>query len=621
MNDMTRALSSALFHFIWQGAAVAVALWIALLLLRKKSPNTRYVVSFVALALMAALPLLTASLSYSRAVTTAVSAVRAQGTTSSSVNSRSLVSTNETSWLVQAQQWALTVWSIGVVLFSLRIVWSCRYLYVLKRRGAMAEAAITELVSKLGRRMGVEKHVRVLISSIAESPGAIGWLRPIILLPASSVLGLSPEQLEAVIAHELAHIRRYDYLVSAFQVVVETLLFYHPAVWWTSSRIRAEREFCCDDLAVRACGDAVCYARALSSLEKMRAVRPSLVLGVTDGSLLYRIQRIIGEKTMGYGPSKLSVVFVMGFAVAGLTINMGWLGAQPKKQESGTAGFLRQVGPAAPDVPGVNVDLGGSSLLHRTSVGYPESLWKKGIDGTVSVEATLDSSGNVVDAHVLSGPTELRRSALESVLQWHFVADGAQSNRTVHIMFDSKAAQSARENGQAGYALTVQKMTVTPPVLSEEQAAKLAKAKQGQDAAAASADQAKIEPAMMKLKAAQEEQELRKKAMLSSEPRKLEPGAARGRVLASISVIGLSDQARDQLLGKLPVRVGDTLTSELLERITAAVRGFDEHLVNRYVPLENNGANLQIVAPSGGEPFVQFRVIPSNTPEPTLRRP
>src|SRR5262249_34341198 len=151
------------------------------------------------------------------------------------------VATSETSWLVQAQQRALTVWSIGVVLFSLRIIWSCRYLYLLKRRGAMAEAAIIELVSRLGRRMGVQKPVRVLISSIAESPGAIGWLRPIILLPASSVLGLSPEQLEAVIAHELAHIRRYDYLVSAFQVVVETLLFYHPAVWWTSSRIRAER--------------------------------------------------------------------------------------------------------------------------------------------------------------------------------------------------------------------------------------------------------------------------------------------------------------------------------------------------------------------------------------------
>jgi beta-lactamase regulating signal transducer with metallopeptidase domain len=109
------------------------------------------------------------------------------------------------------------------------------------------------------------------------------------------ILGLTPQQLGAVLAHEIAHIQRYDYLVNILQIMAETLLFYHPAVWWASGRIRHERELCCDDLAVRSCGDALCYARALTTLEKLRALSPSMAMGSTGGSLFYRIQRLMGE--------------------------------------------------------------------------------------------------------------------------------------------------------------------------------------------------------------------------------------------------------------------------------------------------------------------------------------
>src|SRR4029434_68939 len=99
---------------------------------------------------------------------------------------------------------------------------------------------------------------------IAAVHSAVGRLRPVLLLPAASLAGLTPQQLEAVLAHELAHIRRHDYLGNVFQTLVEALLFYHPAVWWPSARIRYERELCCDDLAVEVCGDPVCYERALT---------------------------------------------------------------------------------------------------------------------------------------------------------------------------------------------------------------------------------------------------------------------------------------------------------------------------------------------------------------------
>ena len=108
------------------------------------------------------------------------------------------------------------------------------------------------------------------MSRLADAPSVVGWLRPAILIPAAALAGLNAAQLQAILAHELAHIRRHDYLVNMLQTVVETLLFYHPAVWWVSSRMRHERELCCDDLAVRHCGDAIGYARALTRLERMR---------------------------------------------------------------------------------------------------------------------------------------------------------------------------------------------------------------------------------------------------------------------------------------------------------------------------------------------------------------
>jgi HEAT repeat protein len=119
----------------------------------------------------------------------------------------------------------------------------------------------------------------------------------VILFPASALTGLAPDQLEAILAHELAHIRRHDYLVNLLQTVVETLLFYHPAVWWVSRQIRAERENCCDDLAVDLCGDALVYARALTRVERLRRVRLELAVNANGGSLMKRINRLVAAES------------------------------------------------------------------------------------------------------------------------------------------------------------------------------------------------------------------------------------------------------------------------------------------------------------------------------------
>jgi soluble lytic murein transglycosylase-like protein len=135
--------------------------------------------------------------------------------------------------------------------------------------------------------------VRVLSSFDVDVPIALGWLRPAVLVPAALVLDLPTTAVEALLAHELAHVRRHDWMLNLVQCLVEALLFYHPAVWWVSSRIRAEREHCCDDAVVALTGDALGYARALVSLETTRTETAALSVAANGGSLMIRIERMI----------------------------------------------------------------------------------------------------------------------------------------------------------------------------------------------------------------------------------------------------------------------------------------------------------------------------------------
>jgi len=148
--------------------------------------------------------------------------------------------------------------------------------------------------------------VRVLASSRVSVPAAFGALRPVVLLPAAAFSALPVKELEALLAHELAHIRRHDYLVNLLQSVAETLFFYHPAVWWVSHRLRLERENACDDLAVVATGSITIYARALLDLEEIRPAAPLLTVAATGSPLSLRIARLLQRgPSGGRGPRSL----------------------------------------------------------------------------------------------------------------------------------------------------------------------------------------------------------------------------------------------------------------------------------------------------------------------------
>lgn len=317
------ALGWALVHFVWQGAIVAALYAVVKVFLRKSSANARYAAACAALAVMLILPPATMlvvgaagqedtqAVTLAAVVPTSDAGPEAQAIAASQGVGHSFAASDSLEPSQPLQQWAreqftgllpwlVALWFAGVLLLSLRFLGGLFVTRQLKQLGTSPPVEQwQERLSLLCKQLRVSRPVRLCESLLVEVPTVIGWLRPVILVPASALTGLTPEQLQALLAHELAHIRRHDYLVNLLQTAVETLLFYHPAVWWVSGEIRQEREHCCDDVAVAACGSVVIYARALARLEQLRGVTPQLAVAANGGSLLQRIQRLVGKPAHG----------------------------------------------------------------------------------------------------------------------------------------------------------------------------------------------------------------------------------------------------------------------------------------------------------------------------------
>jgi len=226
--------------------------------------------------------------------------------------------------------WCVVAWFVGVFAVSLWNLGGWIAAQRLKRLGTNPVAEeLSRRLSTLAQRSGINRSVAVVKSLMVEVPVVVGWLRPMILLPAGILTGLTPAELDAVLAHELAHIRRHDYLVNLLQTVIETLFFYHPGVWWLSRQIRVAREHCCDDAAVALCGNKVDYASALAAVEAGRAA-PKMAMAArkTDNSTLGRIRRVLGlagqaprrwgrSLAGGLVASAIVVALVTCFVVAG----------------------------------------------------------------------------------------------------------------------------------------------------------------------------------------------------------------------------------------------------------------------------------------------------------------
>ncbi len=308
MTTWTLIVGWTLLHFVWQGTLLAAVAAFGLTLFRNATPESRYTLASITLALMLVSPIITATwLSSSRPLSssdgaTAVTPTRLADTNSGVVTpdirtaslpgsrlSRSAVTRERVFAAI------VSMWLSGVLLLSIRLLGAWWHARRLQHIGLMMPASEWQAVSdRIAVRLKVRRHVHVVQRSGIEVPSVVGWWRPVLLLPLTGLAGLTPAQAEAIVAHELVHVRRHDYLVNLLQRVTETVLFYHPAVWWMSRRMRIEREHCCDAVVVRTCGDAREYALALVRLEEARAVdRPALAVAASGGALVERIRRIL----------------------------------------------------------------------------------------------------------------------------------------------------------------------------------------------------------------------------------------------------------------------------------------------------------------------------------------
>jgi beta-lactamase regulating signal transducer with metallopeptidase domain len=210
--------------------------------------------------------------------------------------------------------WMVMLWFAGFLIFLIRFAGSLLYIHRLKKSHLCRvddqwEAKLLELA----KRIGLNRKIHFAESALAKIPMTIGYLKPVILLPVGAISGVPPQQIEAILLHELAHILRKDYLLNIIQSCIEWLMFYHPATWWLSGLIREEREHICDDIVISVNQDHINYIKALTTMEELNIKSPSLATAITGNrrKLLARVKRIIAPGKLRKGFSEGSIAFVL----------------------------------------------------------------------------------------------------------------------------------------------------------------------------------------------------------------------------------------------------------------------------------------------------------------------
>jgi TonB family protein len=406
---LLHAIGWALLHSLWQGALLALLAAVALWLARHRSAEFRYGVAsaslgLIVLAFAGTLLWISSGGDPLPAGETALIAPVGEGQGFGGWAPR--LHTLVGPWI----PWLFAAWVLG---FSLRLVQmgqSVAWLYG-PCLGSL-EPAPAEWLARfeaLKTRSRVRIPVRLGLSDRVDSLVVLGWLKPVVLIPAAAMLSLSPEALEALLAHELAHVRRGDFLANILQTFAEALLFYHPAVWWLSRRIRQEREHCCDDAAVSACGDPILYASALAGLEELRIqpiLIPDLAPAASGGKLMSRIQRLLRPRIANDTPTPLAallpaLMIAMALGIAAISCN------SPTTVAS-------VAGP-------VDVDFSMIRIVHQPEApSYPPDAKIQGIQGIVEVALTIDTDGKVTESKATSGPPELRACAEDYAKAWTF---------------------------------------------------------------------------------------------------------------------------------------------------------------------------------------------------------
>ena len=336
LSAVVESLGWALLHFAWQGALVAALFGVARLVLHGASPRVRLWAGYAALLALALAPAATFLRHLSQSLSAPVAS--AQALVPASVGEAAATAGRLVS-IETLLPWLVAAWFAGVLVLSVRGFRQWRALRRLCTAALPCEPDWQERLAAMCRRMGVRQRVQLRECALVVAPMVVGWLKPVILLPAGLVLRLPREQVELLLAHELAHVRRLDYLANLLQMVLETALFYHPAVHWVSRCVRDDREQCCDDLVTGRYAGRLDYARALLSLaESYTGPRVDPAVAATGGALLARIERIVGVPRSSSPAAASTPLLVLAAAV--LLAAMGLRALVPAERGTGWDALL-----------------------------------------------------------------------------------------------------------------------------------------------------------------------------------------------------------------------------------------------------------------------------------------
>jgi beta-lactamase regulating signal transducer with metallopeptidase domain len=423
-----QAFARALIHFVWQGAAIGIVGYVLLRLLRL-SATARHETGVALLAVMLAAPVATtwylaretpvrggATSGPELASAGRSAAVEARVVTAPSA-AASYPSSSSAAPLVSPAV-VLVLWLAGVIVLSIRLVGGWLVARRLARRAIQLAAPDVQSLARLvAGRLALDRVVQIVESSTVAVPVMVGWIKPVVILPTAALAGLTPLQVEALLAHELAHVCRHDYLVNLLQSVVETVLFYHPAVWWVSGEVRAAREQCCDDLAVGVC-DRLVYATALAELAAM-AKTPRLALAAADGSLATRVRRILGHSATtgdaraGWIPAALLALLIAGVAPMVWTTAARAADGQSGVQGGVATGVQGGVAAGVPDgaVSGVRGGV-ASGVTGGVASGVTDGV-AIGVGGGVAGGVQAGVSGGEIDGAPRLGQEQAARAQSE----------------------------------------------------------------------------------------------------------------------------------------------------------------------------------------------------------------
>jgi beta-lactamase regulating signal transducer with metallopeptidase domain len=475
-REETVALGWTLLHFLWQGAALALLYAVVDRMSRRTSASLRYLVALGALALMPLVVVATFAVEMRAAPPTGALAQRKADTTQLYLNAaptpidRDLTlvlspAVSRRAWIADHLEpmlpWVDGVWMIGISLLALRAMggW-CQLQRLRKRASWTIPADLADQFRHLSDQMRLARQISLRISEEIISPLAMGAWRAAVILPVSAVLRMPPSELEAVLAHELAHIRRFDYLCNLFQTAVESVLFFHPAVWWLSRTVRERREVCCDEIAVSVCADPIVYAQALLRLEEQKTAHLQLAVAFkgSKGSLLRRVKLVLGDGLNGptAGSRATSGVRVAAAAVLVMGLLFG------PKIRNVVAAPLITVSETAFNhaIPALSIDVKpqpATTVIAKTRSegrGPADTVVTPVPDSHLDVKANVDvsSSARTVTA---DEATALNFSSAQSAEQSSATGDsqGAGKSQSTGVSSSTKTSTYIEEMKAAGYPL------------------------------------------------------------------------------------------------------------------------------------------------------------------------